>query len=931
MSMAQEMFRFVTTRPAERVAMHRINARLIRDARPARHGSMLAVLFGPGAFSPKLAAAEDFVLTPEFVAHDALEAMAHGPAVDFFRARLAPGIVLADLADEVRAELPVFAALLNEVPPDDLLEATARFLGRTWDSVYSMTTIGCYRYVSTNYLIDILRVYQVLRLLVVSGRFELETWTGGAFDDYDTLIDLDKAADGAGARTTDQTPGRDRIFEAAEAAALSGEAPIPVFKVKLEVGAVQPPTVGDLLLVQQDLQSYQLGELAKITSIMKGERREHTTRTLARTSSTTTTETLSENEETSSQTIDERFSLTSQAQQTASESFGIQAGVTVSGKFGPVQVGASVNASYDTSESSSQSTSQEYAKTVTEEATKRVKNSIKQTSSITVLTETQETTLQGYNNEKGSGHVNGLYRWVDKRYTARLLNYGRRLMFSIRVPEPSGYFRALLDQKRDKELADLVEPLHPSRIDPSNLDELPPSSTSGFKSYLDIDEHNYAELAARYDVSGIQPPPARYITGSKAIVYPEAHQAAEMPEHDFKNELSWVSADNTLTVDPDYRITEIGVYASTGGNGNNRSWADALKIGENKGTEDDPDTNLILVQVGNKSFHFGASGQGNNDPKKISTNFNEMQDIDDESDLFGDVVQGALPITVTALFEGMLTFSVLYQAKRRDETRQSWQAQTYATVLEGYTKQKQAYDQSLSVVQAQTQSATEVKTYTLREDQYRSIELTELKRGCIDLLTKGSAAGATSVSVDDDGTPTIVYDEAEGDLLNNWRSPLANGSVAEYFERVFDWADTTYEFFPYYWAGQARWRGLSQASGADPIFEKFLQSGSANVVVPVRPGFERAVMFFLKTGNLWGGGHLSLFTDPDMLAVYGDVEQGIQFDPPIQVGPTWEILLPTSMVMLQETSELPVFDDVELPADDQPAVVEPVPDADVPF
>ena len=141
---------------------------------------------------------------------------------------------------------------------------------------------------------------------------------------------------------------------------------------------------------------------------MKGERRERTIRKLNRTSSTTSTETLQETEESQSTRTDERFQLSSQAQQTAEQSFGLEAGVNVSAKFGPVQVGASVNASFNTSKSSSESTSQDFAKSVTEEASKKVKNSIKQTSSITVLTEDQDTTLKGLNNEKGAAHINGM-------------------------------------------------------------------------------------------------------------------------------------------------------------------------------------------------------------------------------------------------------------------------------------------------------------------------------------------------------------------------------------------------------------------------------------------------------------------------------------------------------------------------------------------
>ena len=122
---------------------------------------------------------------------------------------------------------------------------------------------------------------------------------------------------------------------------------------------------------------------------------------------------------------------------------------------------------------------------------------------------------------------------------------------------------------------------------------------------------------------------------------------------------------------------------------------------------------------------------------------------------------------------------------------------------------------------------------------------------------------------------------------------------------------------------------MAQVTGADPVFEQFLRAGNSSVVVPVRPGYERPVIFFLKTGLIWGGGYLSLFTNQDMLDIYAGVELGRQFDPPLKIGDPWEIRLPTNMVMLQEDDMLPEFP-AEEAAETLPST-EPVPDETVPF
>lgn len=1051
MAITQEMFRFVTTRRPERAIMSRIASKLMRDRREATAASLLVKLFGPGLYETELVTANTFAASADFLAADSIEILALEPAMVFFRAELATDVVLSDLATRMEAQLPHLTALLKNAPPANLLEATNVIVGRLWDSLYAQTIRGCDRYVSTNYLIDGLRVYHVLGLLWLSRKLGLTTWTGGAFDDYEALIDLNRALavggsgelpagpiahpvphefgslqtltsqlthidqansaietlldaglvriapddgpkyfDAEAIRLLVKQPALEKIdlektsvdqlvlrlekkrslvstqrqdalaalgdpegaaeyhMLASRSLALRSAAQVEaasmtnlataggVFRVPLSVGAIKPPTVGDLILVEQELNRYELGELADIESIMRGERRERTIRTLARTTQTTTTESSLEEEQSSSLKTDERFSLSSEAQKTASESFGVQMGVSVSGKFGPVQVGATVNASYDTSKSTSESTSQEYAKTVTEEATKRVKSSIKETSSITILTETQNTSLRGFNNEKGSDHVNGLYRWVDKIYTARLLNYGRRLMFSLAVPEPAAFYRSLLWQNEAALMEGLVEPLHPSRIGRGLVDPLPDTNTTGgFLSSRDITEDNYALLAALYDVS-VQPPPPEYLTGSKAIVYPEAMQASTIKEHDDvggsnKSDLNYVAADNTLTVDPNYRITSVAVFASAGAAGNLSSYVDALKLGEDGSKVED--ANLVLVQVAGKDFYLSAYKNPDGSDKKekiITTNFNTFEPIDEDWHAFGEKVQGAIPITIVANFEGMLTFTVIYKAYRLDEAFDAWKAQTFAAIVKGYTTKKQAYDQAVALANAKAQTGTEAQNFQLREDQYRSIELTELQRGCIDLLTEGTAAGYTSIAVAEDGTPDIVYDAAEGNLLGNWRSPLANGSVAEFFQLAFEWESTVYQFHPYFWAGAERWKDLAQASGADPIFEQFLRAGSASVVVPVRPGYERPVILFLKTGLIWGGGKLALFTSQDMLDVYADVELGLQLDPPEQIGDSWEIRLPTSLVMLQEDEILPTFP-TTTSEDDTAEATELVMDETVPF
>lgn len=698
------------------------------------------------------------------------------------------------------------------------------------------------------------------------------------------------------------------------------------FRVPLSVGAIRPPIVGDLLLVEQQLRCYEMGELADIQSIMLGESRERNMRSLSRTRQSTTSETSSEREQSEDLRTDERFQLSAEARKAASKEFSIDAGVSVSGKYGPVEVGASTNASFSTSKSSSESSSQEFAKSVSQQATTRVRDSIKESSSVTFLNETQQTSLQGFNNQEGTGHVNGLYRWVDKVYSARLLNYGRRFMLEFAIPEPAAFFRGIISNNERELTKDLREPVHPTDVVIRTVSREPViPRNKKFASYRDIDAKNYAGLAALYDVVDVFPPPAPKITGAKAIAYPEAMTAAKVTEHNAaRKELSYVAADNSLTIDADYKLGRVGVYAprKPSGETDAHEWyADALKLGEHGNDE-----NSILVQVGVKSFHFRATG-GN--PKNIDTNFNTTEVVEG-GDLLAGVLQPSLPITISCDFEGIFSLTVIYTAFLRDAALDRWKSDTYAAILKGYERKKRQYDQAVQLAKSKAAAEVETKTYQLRDQQYRAIELTEIKRGCVELLTEGTASGYSPLAINADGLPPVIEFDSGTDA--NWRSPLANGAVANFFEEAFEWEQATYQFHPYYWTARDRWRDLMEIAGGDPVFEQFLKAGSARTVVPVRPGYERTMAFFLKTGLIWGGGYLPLFSARDMLEVYNDAEKGLQLDPPRQVGPSWDIRVPTNLVIIQPDDVLPEFE-VESDANNESDVVdnEPIPGEPAPF
>jgi hypothetical protein len=752
--------------------------------------------------------------------------------------------------------------------------------------------------------------------------FSAEYATG---QDYQTLIDerrasirtqlrqiRDQIANGYSAATPKKEGHQEN--GAVTVSAASQPVPLPGFfagetlHVELDVGRIRPPMVGDMILVEQELLGYQMGELANIENVLKGERREHMTRDLSRNTETSSSTRETETSETESLKTDERFQLSNQATKSAENSFSADVGVSVSAKYGPVSIAVDANASYSQSRSTSQSQSQEFSRQITEEAAKSVRNLIKESSSITILSEFEKTTRHGFNNEGGDVHIAGLYRWVDKLYAARSVNYGRRLMITFDVPEPAAMLHKAFEEAEDQAFEGLEEPLPPQEYYfYDRVGEVRPvSGTSSvnldtvYKDHTRLTRENYAAIAALYGVVDISVPPPDKITRSKAIAYPVAGEATDVPDHtDQSNELSYVAADNNLKVDPAYAIKRIGVWGTKGDSGGFGWYADTLLMATRNNKE-----NTVLVLVGNKSFYFNAKKDGSN-ARQVSTNFNKAVSVD-ENELYAESIVDVLPITIQADFEGLLTFNVIYTATLRPEAFEEWQIATWAAIVKGYQRKKQEFEQSARVAEQKAKSETDETTHVLRDSQYRSIEQTELKRACIDILTEGTAIGESVVIYDRYQTPT--YPTTNNIYGTSMRTPLTNGVIAAFFEESFEWSQMTYNFFPYYWTGRSQWHAFRAMSSPDPTFESFLTSGQAGVTVSVKPGCERAVLMFLRMGRVWTGGYLGLFDNLDMLTVYDDVEEGVQFDPPLQIGDPWTVRVPTSLIKLQEDSVLPNFE-----------------------
>src|SRR5205807_775642 len=89
---------------------------------------------------------------------------------------------------------------------------------------------------------------------------------------------------------------------------------------------------------------------------------------------------------------------------------------------------------------------------------------------------------------------------------------------------------------------------------------------------------------------------------------------------------------------------------------------------------------------------------------------------------------------------------------------------------------------------------------------------------------------------------------------------------------------------------------------------KFLQAGYPRVVLPVRLGFEFAMLFYLHTGRPWLGGGLPPIGDKTQNPLYLDIAEEIKAltgggekgEKEIPIDDPWEYTPPTTVMKLRK-------------------------------
>ncbi|MEL1246086.1 hypothetical protein AAEO56_17565 [Flavobacterium sp. DGU11] len=462
--------------------------------------------------------------------------------------------------------------------------------------------------------------------------------------------------------------------------------------------------IADYRKVEQEVCCYVPGEVSNIENVMAREYKEKSTRRLRRSEDTTTTSKEQEKEKLTDTTSTDRFEMNREVSNLLAEDTSM--GLHTSASYDPTpksQLNIGADFAHNTTKEHSDNQAITQAKEVTERALERVVQKVKEERIVKIIEEYEETNKHGYDNREGNQHISGVYRWVDKIYNNKVVNYGKRLMYEFMIPEPAAFHNFAIKAK------DIDLPIRP--IDPRTGDGHVSMATHSV-----IDRTNYTFWAAMYNAE-VTPCPDQYKYIGKSFA--EAVTApAGQPNEMYKESVDIDVPEGyfTLSFTADYTLKDDATGNISAG----------LSVGNYH-------TKLPYIQTNSSpaTVHYPIAEKG------ISPYYDKIH-----------VACSSFNYQLTAV-------TVSIKTELSNEAFAKWQMETFNAIIAAYEKRKAEYDEQVKELKAAI--GQKVATNPLF---YREIENISLKKNCIAYLADHSNMGLNMLTARLSDDVNAVYKEA---------------------------------------------------------------------------------------------------------------------------------------------------------------------------
>ena len=631
--------------------------------------------------------------------------------------------------------------------------------------------------------------------------------------------------------------------------------------------------------VEQEVCCYVPGEVSHIENILAKEYKERFTK-----SATKTEDILEESTEYSEEykkdtATEERHKLNNAINQVLSDSRQTEAGVNSSmgydGKLYNFSLDGAFSYGSNLTKTIANNEAREFAEDVTRSASESltIKNTQKRTSKI--IREYEETNRHGFDNRGGDQHVTGIYRWLDIIYTNRLIDYGERMMIEFSIPEPGRFYRMVMAAKNEVAEEPMAEerpvPRHPSELGLHGPEDLigydPENRGVTERLYEEEDSRprsNYHLFESEYNLR-IEAPPAKEVMSSILSI-----------ENNMHDEKIPINDGGTLDIPEGYMSKSANGTVAFVHNATNRKHTNwVLKVANGQW-----DVNIV-----------GSSGPSRRYP---------INDKDSHITVdLGGYQYGQVPVSLRGYRTLSYNITVQLVCELQPQVYVDWQVDNYNRIMAAYEGLMEARkEEKMATDEAIREAQREEPTYGTAAN--RTMEARELKRAAIEMLMKRWEK-QSGVSQGRDFYHLLECESKQTKVPQIKQSAEweVYSSTVKFLEQAIDWELMTYKFYPYYWASKCDWEELLKLEVAnDPLFQSFLQSGMARMVVPVRKLFNDAIMRYLEFGDTWNGGDLIVDTEDDLHMAVAD-----EMSTPVgQVLDEWSTRVPTTLTIVQGDS-----------------------------
>ena len=209
----------------------------------------------------------------------------------------------------------------------------------------------------------------------------------------------------------------------------------------------RPVGIGNLQVVRQELVGYRPGDISHIENVLEGELMRRDTRREEVSETILTEETITTQAEERDQQSTDRNELASETQKESGRQSSTSGEGMTASDYGRLVENSKTN----------------FAQTVVSKSVESLTQQVRRQRVQRERTSFVERAPAPARQQQGHAKkVRGIYQWVDKRYSMRVLNYGKRLMYDVVVPEPAAFLIQALKNAVQPEKFQLTKPLDPN-------------------------------------------------------------------------------------------------------------------------------------------------------------------------------------------------------------------------------------------------------------------------------------------------------------------------------------------------------------------------------------------------------------------------------------------------------------------------------------